>query len=159
MKTIMFFLFTFIILNCKAQFVYVGGMYGVTEKKNNTGVHVGFQLRDKKRDNKHGFVAEFTAAAEPGKIIGGGSETKSPNLLFLHGGYTVSFGKLQLYGLVGVALYSIGYWTDQHEVINKITFPLVGSARVSYGSVFIQGNYLKNDAGIEAGFIFKFKKD
>ena len=154
MKTIMFFLFTFIILNCKAQFVYVSSQYGVTQNRSNIGLHTGYQFTENKS-----AVIEFTAATEAAKIVGKGSLTASPDLLFLQGGYTVSFGKLQLHGLVGVALYSIGYWTDQHEVINKITFPFVGSGRLSYGSCFIQGNYLRNDAGIECGFIFKFKKD
>ena len=163
----MFFLFTFIILNvCKAQFVYASAQYGFIEMRNNVGLHVGWQFKGKEKDNKHGFtvkrgfVAEFTGAVEAGKFVGDGSETQAPNLLFLQAGYTVSFDKLQLYALGGVCLYSIGHWSDTHtDVINSITFPAVLSGRVSYGSVFVQGNLLKGGSGIEGGFIMKFVKD
>lgn len=151
MKTIMFFLFTFMILNvCKAQFIYSSTQYSTNKS---VGIHAGYQF-------KNGIVTEFTGATEAKKIVGGGSVTRSPDLLFLQAGYTVSFDKLQLYALGGVCLYSIGHWSDTHtDVINSITFPLVVSGRVAYGYFFVQGNYLKHASGIEGGFIMKFKKD
>ena len=160
MKTIITILLTFSILSSKAQFVYVSSQYAFTEKGGNAGLHVGWQFRNKDKDNQYGFVSEFTAATEAGSFFNKGSITKHPQYLFLQGGYTMAFDKLQVYLLGGVCLYSIGHWNGLHtDVINSITFPLVVSGRVSYGSVFVQGNLLKGGSGIEGGFIMKFIKD
>ena len=137
-------------MSLKAQFVYVSTQYSTNKS---VGLHTGYQF-------KNGIVTEFTASTEAAKIVGGGSVTRSPDLLFLQGGYTMAFDKLQVYLLGGVCLYSIGHWNGLHtDVINSITFPLVVSGRVSYGSVFVQGNLLKGDSGVECGFILKFIKD
>ena len=150
MKTIITILLTFSILSSKAQFVYSSTQYSTNKS---VGIHAGYQFTNV-------IVTEFTASTEAKKIVGGGSVTRSPDLLFLQGGYTMAFDKLQVYLLGGVCLYSIGHWNGLHtDVINSITFPLVVSGRVSYGSVFVQGNLLKGGSGIEGGFIMKFKKD
>ena len=150
MKTIITILLTFSILSSKAQFIYSSTQYSTNKS---VGIHAGYQFTN-------GIVTEFTASTEAKKIVGGGSVTRSPDLLFLQGGYTMAFDKLQVYLLGGVCLYSIGHWNGLHtDVINSITFPLVVSGRVSYGSVFVQGNLLKGGSGIEGGFIMKFIKD
>ena len=150
MKTIITILITFSVMSLKAQFIYSSTQYSTNKS---VGLHTGWQF-------KNGIVTEFTGATEAAKIIGGGSVTRSPDLLFLQAGYTVSFDKLQLYALGGVCLYSIGHWNGLHtDVINSITFLPVVSGRAAYGSVFVQGNLLKGGSGIEGGFIMKFKKD
>jgi len=142
-----------------SQFIYASGQYSYTQQYSNVGIHVGLQFKDKKDDNKKGFLIEFTAATHPGSFFAKEHITKQPQLLFLQSGYTVAINKWQLYVLGGIGLHSIGYWTKQNEVLNKIRLPFVGSFKTSYGCLFIQGNYLKHDSGAEFGVIYKFKKD
>ena len=150
MKTIITILITFSVMSLKAQFIYSSTQYSANKS---VGLHIGWQF-------KNGIVTEFTASTEAAKIVGGGSVTRSPDLLFLQAGYTVSFDKLQLYALGGACLYSIGHWNGTHtDVINSITFLPVVSGRVAYGSVFVQGNLLRHASGVEGGIIFKFIKD